>query len=268
MARLSYTLPRWKAPVVEECFETSWHCAAPDRSDKYGVGWSGWTEGRPHGSSPTGERAVSDNCGDNKEMGNFLRPVAMGREGSSLDARELERRIVDAIRRDQDADLSYKLQYRCPLGNVSFIHLPRFDRDDGNVRNVMLDLFRDDPTLFEAWAEADAESIGSMRIVNQEKIDDQAIGWFSTVENDPAVEVSRRVIIDCLRKKASLRRASHFDVYADACHIYFTALADRLLSEGVELIRPMYMPARRVDAKLTYLIQIVEKTLAPAKAKR
>jgi hypothetical protein len=62
---------------------------------------------------------------------------------------ELESRIVDAVERDQGDDLSRELQYGCPLGNMSFVHLPKFDREDGTVRRVMLPLFRTDPTLFD-----------------------------------------------------------------------------------------------------------------------
>jgi hypothetical protein len=45
----SYKLPRWKTPVVEEWAPGSWHCSAPNPSDKYGVKWSGWTQGPEHG---------------------------------------------------------------------------------------------------------------------------------------------------------------------------------------------------------------------------
>jgi hypothetical protein len=140
---------------------------------------------------------------------------------------ELERRIVDAVERDQGDDLARELQYKCPLGNVSFVHLPIYDREDGSVRKVMRALFKKDPTLFEAWAEADAMSIGVHRIVNQRAIDDQAIGWLSTEESDPAAEVARRVIIGCLR---------HGDEPDETVReIYYSALADRLRSEGSDL---------------------------------
>jgi hypothetical protein len=110
---------------------------------------------------------------------------------------------------------------------VSFVHLSKFDRDDGSVRKVMLEQFRKDPTLFEAWAEADAISIGAHRVVNQRAIDDQAIGWLSTEESDPAAEVARRVIIGCLRHGEEPNET--------VCHIYYSALADRLRSEGSDL---------------------------------
>jgi hypothetical protein len=45
----AYKLPRWKTPVVEEWAPGSWHWSAPNPSDKYGVKWSGWTQGPEHG---------------------------------------------------------------------------------------------------------------------------------------------------------------------------------------------------------------------------
>ena len=119
----------------------------------------------------------SYDCGKHKADGQDFAPLRYWYEGSSIDAVELERRIVDAVERDQGDDLSRELQYRCPLGNMSFVHLPKFDREDGTVRRVMLPLFRTDPTLFDLWADEDANSIGAHRIINQVAIDDQAIGW-------------------------------------------------------------------------------------------
>jgi hypothetical protein len=140
---------------------------------------------------------------------------------------ELESRIVAAVERDQGDDMSRALQYKCQLGNVSFVHLSKFDRDDGSVRRVMRDLFKKDPTLFEAWAEADALSIGAHRIVNQRAIDDQAIGWLSAEEADPAAEVARRLVIGCLRNGEEPNETVR--------HAYYGALANRLRSEGSDL---------------------------------